>query len=71
MTKGLMWRRAKAGRNFGKDTVVLNDGDPDARLVKCAVYDCLYIHVEDLKKLPIEDAGIREINHPLQKKPNI
>lgn len=50
-----MWRRAKAGRSFGKDTIVLYDGDPDPRLVKCAVNDCIYIHVDDLKKLPIDE----------------
>jgi len=52
---GLMWRRAKAGHAFGRDTVVLYDGDPDARLVRCAVNDCIYISVDDLKKLPVED----------------
>ena len=51
----VMWRRAKAGRAFGKDTIVLYDNDPDARLVKCAVNDCYYIHIEDLKKLPKEN----------------
>lgn len=50
----IKWRKAKAGRNFGKDTVVLYNGDPDARLVRCAIYDCIYIHVEDLLKLPKE-----------------
>lgn len=54
MKEKLMWRRAKAGHNFGKDTVVIPDGDPDARLVRCAVHDCIYISIEDLKKLPIE-----------------
>lgn len=57
MKEKLMWRRAKAGHNFGKDTVVIPDGDPDARLVRCAVHDCIYISVEDLKKLPIEKRG--------------
>lgn len=52
--KGLKWRRAKAGKNFGKDTVVIYDGDPDTRLVRCAVYDCFYIHVDDLLQLPVE-----------------
>ena len=51
----LRWRRAKAGRNFGKDTVIIPDGENDARLVRCAVYDCKYIYVEDLLKLPIEE----------------
>lgn len=50
----ITWRKAKAGHNFGKDTVVLYNGDPDARLVRCAVNDCIYIHVEDLLKLPKE-----------------
>lgn len=50
----IVWRKAKAGHNFGKDTVVLYNGDPDARLVRCAIYDCIYIHVEDLLKLPKE-----------------
>lgn len=51
---GIYWRKAKAGHNFGKDTVVLYNGDPDVRLVRCAVYDCIYIHIEDLLKLPKE-----------------
>ena len=51
----LMWRRAKAGRSFGKDTIVLYDGDPDPRLVRSAVNDCIYIYVDDLKKLPIDE----------------
>ena len=51
----LMWRHAKAGRSFGKDTIVIYDGDPDPRLVRCAVNDCVYIHVDDLKKLPIDE----------------
>ena len=55
--KPVVWRRAKSGRNFGKDTVVLYDGDPDARMVRCAVYDCKYIHVEDLLRLPVEDGN--------------
>lgn len=50
-----MWRHAEAGRSFGKDTIVLYDGDPDPRLVRCAVNDCIYIHVDDLKKLPIDE----------------
>ena len=54
---GLVWRKAKAGHNFGKDTIVLYDGDPDARMVRCAVYDCKYIHVEDLLRLPVEDGN--------------
>ena len=54
-TPVLKWRRAKAGRNFGKDTIVIPDNDPDPRLVRCAVYDCKYIHVEDLLKLPVDD----------------
>ena len=52
---GPVWRHAKAGRNFGKDTIVYYDGDPDPRLVKCAIHDCIYIHVNDLKNLPIEE----------------
>lgn len=54
MESEIKWRKAKAGHNFGKDTVVLYNGDPDARLVRCAVNDCIYIHVEDLLKLPKE-----------------
>ena len=46
------WRHAKAGKNFGKDTVIIPDHEDEARLVRCAVYDCRYIHVEDLLKLP-------------------
>lgn len=53
--EGLKWRRAKAGRNFGEDTLVISDGDPDARLVRCAVYDCIYISVNELKRLPIDN----------------
>ena len=52
----IKWRKAKAGKNFGKDTVVIYDGDPDARLVRCAVYDCKYIHVEDLLNLPVDES---------------
>lgn len=58
ITDELKWRRAKAGRAFGQDTLVIPDGDPDPRLVKCAVYDCKYIHVADLLKLPVEDNDI-------------
>ena len=54
--KPIVWRKAKAGKNFGKDTVVIYDGDPDARLVRCAVYDCKYIHVEDLLNLPVDES---------------
>lgn len=54
--KPIVWRKAKAGKNFGKDTVVINDGDPDARLVRCAVYDCKYIYVEDLLNLPVDES---------------
>lgn len=53
--KPIKWKRAKAGRNFGKDTIVIPDGDTDARLVRCAVYDCIYIPVEDLMQFPIEE----------------
>ena len=52
----IKWRKAKAGKNFGKDTIVIYDGDPDARLVRCAVYDCKYIHVEDLLNLPVDES---------------
>lgn len=57
---GLMWRHAEAGRSFGKDTIVLYDGDPDARLVRCAVNDCIYISVDELKKLPVENEQKQE-----------
>lgn len=53
--KPICWKRAKAGRNFGKDTIIIPDGDKDARLVRCAVYDCIYILVEDLLQFPIEE----------------
>lgn len=51
----IRWHRAKAGHAFGKEAIVIYDGDPDPRLVKCAIYDCKYILVEDLKKLPADE----------------
>ena len=52
--KEIGWRTAKAGRNFGKDTLVIpiDTQNSDARLCRCAVWDCYYISIEDLKLLP-------------------
>lgn len=50
----LKWKKAKAGKKFNGDTVVIYNNDMDARLVRCAINDCIYIPVEELKKLPIE-----------------
>lgn len=53
----LKWRKCKAGYKFPSDAIVIPQGvpqDTDPRLVKCAVWDSIYILVEDLKKLPIE-----------------
>ena len=54
------WQKAKAGRNLGKDAIVIYDGDPDARLervsmVRCAINDCKFIYIEDLLNLPTEE----------------
>ena len=53
----IKWRKAKAGMNFKEDTIVIPIGceDKDPRLVRCAIYDSIYIRVSDLKKIPIED----------------
>lgn len=51
----IKWHKAKAGRAFGKDTIVLYDNDPDARLVKCAFNDCWYIYIDELKTLPKDE----------------
>lgn len=57
-TNGLYWRKCKAGYKFPSDAIVIpNDErttDRDPRLVKCAVWDSIYILIEDLKTLPIE-----------------
>lgn len=56
---GLMWRKCKAGYKFPSDAIVIpNDDrttDRDPRLVRCAVWDSIYILVSDLKNLPIEE----------------
>lgn len=53
----LGWRRCKAGTAFKSDTIVIpddpNTNDRDPRLVRCAVWDSIYISVDDLRKLPI------------------
>lgn len=58
-TNGLCWRKCKAGYKFPSDAIVIpNDErttDRDPRLVRCAVWDSIYILVSDLKKLPIEE----------------
>lgn len=56
----ITWRRAKAGTHFGKDTIVMYDNAPDVQLARYAVFDCFYIHVEDLKDLPKD--GEAELN---------
>lgn len=55
----LKWKKAKAGRKFSGDTIIIPVGtdDKDARLVRCAINDCIYIPVDELKKLPIDDEG--------------
>ena len=55
MSVEIKWKKAKAGRRFDGDTVVLYEGDPDARLSRCAINDCIYIPVDELRKLPVED----------------
>lgn len=53
----LKWKRAKAGHKFDGDTIAIPVGieDKAPRLVRCAIYDCIYISVSELRKLPIED----------------
>jgi len=51
------WRKCKAGYKFPSDAIVIPQDerttDTDPRLVRCAVWDSIYILVSDLKKLPI------------------
>ena len=56
MENEIKWKRAKAGETFGGDAVVIrvDSDDTDARLGRFAVYDCIYISVAELRKLPIE-----------------
>lgn len=53
------WRKCKAGYKFSSDAIVIPQDerttDTDPRLVRCAVWDSIYILVSDLKKLPIEE----------------
>lgn len=55
----LKWRKCKAGYKFPCDAIVIPQDerttDTDPRLVRCAVWDSIYILVSDLKKLPIEE----------------
>lgn len=57
MANELKWKRAKAGETFGGDAVVIrvDSEDTDARLGRFAVYDCMYIRVDELRKLPVEN----------------
>ena len=56
---GISWRKCKAGYKFPSDAIVVPQDerttDTDPRLVRCAVWDSIYILVSDLKKLPIEE----------------
>lgn len=58
-TNGLRWRKCQAGYKFPSDAIVIPQDerttDTDPRLVRCAVWDSIYILVSDLKKLPIEE----------------
>lgn len=58
-TNGISWRKCKAGYKFPSDAIVVPQDerttDTDPRLVRCAVWDSIYILVSDLKKLPIEE----------------
>lgn len=55
----LVWRKCHAGYKFPSDAIVIpNDErttDTDPRLVRCAVWDSIYILVSDLKNLPSEE----------------
>ena len=57
-TEEIRWRKCKAGYKFPSDAIVIPQDerttDTDPRLVRCAVWDSIYILVSDLKKLPIE-----------------
>lgn len=56
---GLFWRKCTAGHKFPSDAIVIPDDerttDRDPRLVRCAIWDSIYILVSDLKNLPIEE----------------
>ena len=56
--KEIVWRKCKAGCKFSGDAIVIPQDerttDRDPRLVRCAVWDSIYILVNDLKSLPIE-----------------
>ena len=58
-TEEIKWRKCKAGYKFPSDAIVIpNDErttDTDPRLVRCAIWDSIYILVSDLKNLPIEE----------------
>ena len=48
--KTLVWRRVKAGTRFPSEALVIYDGDSDARLSLCAIYDGRYLLVRDLNE---------------------
>lgn len=54
----IKWKKAKAGTRFSGDTIAIPIGidDHDARLVRMAVYDCIYIPVSELRELPVEES---------------
>lgn len=55
----IVWRKCKSGHKFQSDAIVIpNDErttDRDPRLVRCAIWDSIYILVSDLKNLPIKE----------------
>ena len=51
----IKWKRAKAGCRFQEDVLYIPDGSKDARLGRCAIWDCIYIPIVDLMKLPIDN----------------
>jgi len=42
------WHRAKAGRDLKEDCLIINDGENDARIGRCAVNGCRYLSINDL-----------------------
>ena len=54
-TEEIRWRKCHAGYKFPSDAIVIPDDerttDTDPRLVRCAVWDSIYILVSDLKKI--------------------